>query len=422
MRLPAVSAPPPGIALERSGAVASYASIDIDSLPLHDSEALPGDATDVSGLIIVTKGKLARGQWLGQALRAQGVSAQVVHQVASEMRSHFNFRNSRPGDGYRLVQDLDGRLLEFRYRDRQESSLRLLPTYEGYRVVREPLLLVPRIRMLSGVIRTSLYRAVKDAGESSQLASDFADIFAWDVDFTRTVRAGDDFQILYEQLYRIDDDGDEIYVRPGQILAAHYSGAVGDFSLVYFDEHNTGNGSFFRPDGSAVERHFLIAPLKYDRISSNYSSSRRHPILKVTRPHHGIDYAAPEGTAIWSVADGTVIHRGWAGGFGNLVKVRHVNGYESYYAHLSRFGERLRVGQTVRQKEIIGYVGHTGLATGAHVCFRIAKDGRYVNPMKLRGPKPSPIAADNWARFAQVRDRLLGRLEVNTALVADEAL
>lgn len=284
--LPPVSAAPPASAgdlpLSRTGAVASYASIDIDSLPLLGSEPRPVDPEDFSGLTMVTKGKLARGQSLGKALRAQGVAPGVIHRIAKEMRGHFDFRNSRPGDGYRLVQDLDGRLLEFRYRDREDSSLRILPTYEGYRVVREPFLLVPRVATLSGVIRTSLYRAVKDAGESSQLASDFADIFAWDVDFTRSVRAGDDFQILYEQLYRVDDDGEELYVRPGQILAAHYSGAVGDYSLVYFDEDGSGHGTFFRPDGTAVARHFLIAPLKYSRISSNYSSSRRHPILKVS--------------------------------------------------------------------------------------------------------------------------------------------
>ena len=140
------------------------------------------------------------------------------------------------------------------------------------------------------------------------------------------------------------------------------------------------------------------------------------------RRPHGIDYAAPEGTEVWSVADGTVIYRGWAGGFGNLVKVRHTNGYVSYYAHLSRFADGLRVGQSVRQKEIIGYVGHTGLATGSHVCFRIAKNGAYVNPTTIKGPKPQPIAGSEFERFAQVRDQLLARLQMSSAQAVEEAL
>jgi murein DD-endopeptidase MepM/ murein hydrolase activator NlpD len=235
------------------------------------------------------------------------------------------------------------------------------------------------------------------------------------------VRPGDEFRILYERLHFIDEHGRESYLRPGRILAAQYLGAAGQHSAVYY-ENQPGEGSYYHPDGSSVQRQFLQAPLRYARISSSYTTARHHPILRITRPHQGIDYAAPAGTPIWAVADGRVIYRGYAGGFGNLVKIRHSRGYVSYYGHLSRFGQGLKVGQRVRQKQVIGYVGSTGLSTGPHVCFRIAQDGRYFNPAKLRMPAGNPISAQRRPDFLASRDSLLARLDAGTLIATDEAL
>jgi murein DD-endopeptidase MepM/ murein hydrolase activator NlpD len=215
---------------------------------------------------------------------------------------------------------------------------------------------------------------------------------------------------LYERLYR-DEDGSKVYVRPGRILAAQFKGSIGEHTAVYFEEEN-GIGSYFRPDGDTLEEEFLAAPLKFSRISSNYSEKRNHPILKVVRPHHGIDYAARTGTPLWAVADGTVISRGVNGGFGKLVKIRHANGYVSYYAHLSGYSPGLEVGQKVKQKQVIGYVGQTGLATGPHVCFRVTKYGKYVDPRTLNHSKPihRSVADASWAEFEIVRDQLLANM------------
>jgi murein DD-endopeptidase MepM/ murein hydrolase activator NlpD len=190
---------------------------------------------------------------------------------------------------------------------------------------------------------------------------------------------------------------------------------------VYF-ESEEGRGGYFRPDGSSVQRQFLMAPLRYSRISSRFSAARRHPILKITRPHHGIDYVAKAGAPAWSVADGEVIYRGWAGGFGNLLKVRHVKGYVSYYAHLSRFATGLRVGDRVQQKQVIGYVGQTGLATGPHVCFRVAQNGRYVNPANLEIPVAKPVSDAVRDAFVATRDTLLSELDAGTFVASGEAL
>jgi murein DD-endopeptidase MepM/ murein hydrolase activator NlpD len=235
------------------------------------------------------------------------------------------------------------------------------------------------------------------------------------------VRPGDGFRILYERLYFVDENGHESYLRPGRILAAHYDGAAGSHSAVYF-ENQPGQGGYYHPDGSSVQRQFLQAPLRYARISSRYSQARHHPILRITRPHQGIDYAAPAGTPIWAVADGRVIYKGYAGGFGNLVKIRHSRGYVSYYGHLSRFGSGLKVGQRVRQKQVIGYVGSTGLSTGPHVCFRIAQDGRYFDPDKLHTPSGDSILAQRRPEFLASRDELLARLDTGTVVATDEAL
>jgi murein DD-endopeptidase MepM/ murein hydrolase activator NlpD len=401
------------------------------ALPAPDGEpaappagagAVVGGETASEAVVWVTRGAILNGQTLVGSLRKRGVKDDVVGLITREMAPHFDFRRAQPGHTYRLARDDSGRLLEFRYRMSDVDSYMLSRNGEQFVVRREKALLEPRPARLAGVVSSNLYAAVKELGESVDLAADFADIFAWDVDFSRSVQPGDEFRIVYERLYRTDDEGTPIYVRPGRILAAYYSGTSGAHTAVYYEKAE-GHGGYYRPDGTSVQRQFLVAPLRYARISSRFSSARLHPILKVTRPHHGIDYAAPAGTPIWAVADGKVIYRDRAGGFGNLVKIRHANGYISYYAHLSRFVSGLRVGQTVRQKQLIGYVGQTGLATGPHVCFRIAQDGRYVNPASLGGPGGESVRPEARYSFYQVRDALLAELGSGSLVTAvQEAL
>ncbi len=404
-----------------SPVVVEYSPVAIDSLPLHRPSAAREQWGSSSSLTVVTRGSIAPGQSLSASLRRQGISPVTVDLIAREMRPVFDFRHSHPGDRYRLGQDPDGTVLDFRYFTSPERSFYLF--WEGTRYVAraERAELQSQLAKVAGLVDSSLYDAIVSLGEQAQLASDFADIFAWDIDFSRNVRPGDDFQILYERLYRTDDDGEQVYVKPGRILAARYRGMVGDYAVVYF-EPEPGRGAYYRPDGSSVERAFLVAPLKFSRVSSSFTTARRHPILKVVRPHRGIDYAAARGTPLWSIAEGTVIFRDWAGASGKLVKIRHTNGYVSFYAHLARFEAGLRVGQRVAQKDVIGYVGDTGLATGPHVCFRVQKNGRYVNPLDISSPAGRSISSDNWTGFKARRDMLLSDLGDSTLAVADEAL
>jgi murein DD-endopeptidase MepM/ murein hydrolase activator NlpD len=358
---------------------------------------------------VVREGVIMRGKTLSALLRGDGVSPQVIHQISRELRGHFDFRRARPGHAYRLVQDGEGNLVEFRYRVSETDGYSLVRQGDRWVASADVADLEARATRIAGVITSTLYQSITNLGEGGQLARDFADIFAWDVDFQRSVQPGDSFQILYERLYRTGGNRD-VYVRPGRILAARFEGQVGTLTAVYF-QPDEGRGGYYRPNGSSVEGAFLMAPLRHGRITSSYSNARRHPILKITRPHHGIDYAAPHGTPIWSIGNGTVIHRAWSRSSGNLVKIRHDNGFVSSYLHLSRFASGLSVGDRVEQKQVIGYVGATGLATGPHVCFRVQKDGRYVNPATLRSPAGDPIPGGLIPVFRAKRDLLLAELD-----------
>ena len=406
------------------------------------SVAAPGPATDILGssadevegddfalytgpvepAVGVIEGELLRGQTLSAALGSHGVRPSTTHAISSELFSLFDFHKAQPGQSYRLVLDSTGQLLEFDYQINADESVHLARSPDGrYQAVYDKSELVRHVVRMAGVVSTSLYTAIESLGEDPSLASAFAAVFAWEFDFTRSVRPGDEFYVLYERLYREAHDGRQHYVRPGQILAARYMSGSRELSAVYF-EPDLGAGGYYRSDGTSIERQFLTAPLEYSRISSTYTNSRKHPILNVTRAHRGIDYAAPYGTPVWAVADGTVIHKSRAGGFGNLVKVRHNNGYISYYSHLSRDAQNLHVGQTVTQKEVLGFVGSSGLATGPHVCFRIARDGRYVNPLSIESPSAEPISLASWPEFAQKRDELIMRLDGATTVAVQDAM
>jgi len=370
----------------------------------------------------VVEGELKSGQTLSSALSEFDVRPSIVHVIASELSSVFSFRRARPGQQYRLVLDHEGQVLTFDYRINADESVHLMRDANGlYHARKDVNELVPHVVRMAGIVETSLYEAVGDLGEDPSLASTFANVFAWQFDFNRSVRKGDEFSVLYERMYRTGTDGRGEYVRPGRILAARYRSGDQEYEALHFEPED-GRGGYYRSDGTSIERQFLTAPLNYARITSGYSNARRHPILNVTRAHHGIDYAAPRGTPVWAVADGTVVHRGRNGGFGHLVKVRHAGGYVSYYSHLSRYAENLHVGQKVSQKQVVGYIGSSGLATGPHTCFRIAKDGRYLNPFKIESPPADPISTQSRALFAQRRAELMIGLDGGTVVAVQDAL
>ncbi|HEY8120141.1 MAG TPA: peptidoglycan DD-metalloendopeptidase family protein [Myxococcota bacterium] len=358
--------------------------------------------------LTVFEGKLGRGQTMGQVLRRHTLDGAAIHELVTAMSPVFNFRYSKVGDLYRASLTAAGELVAFEYVRSPIESYSLQRT-NGQLVAakHEPKVIVQRA-LLAGVVTSNLYQSVVDLGETGELAHDFAEIFAWDVDFSKA-KAGDEFRAVYERRFYETKSG-PVYLGPGRILAARYANRDDDFNAVYF-EPTPSHGGYYRPDGSAAQRQFLQAPLNYRRISSQYAASRLHPVLGIRRRHLGTDYAAAQGTPVWSVADGTVVFRGWNGGLGNSVRVRHRSGYETIYGHLSGFAKSLRVGDRVRQKQILGFVGSTGLSTGPHLHFEFALNGKAVNPASVRIPQGDPITPAQRGEFARVRNEVLGMMD-----------
>ncbi len=362
------------------------------------------------------------GDTLLAALARHGVAASTAFAIARELEPHFDLRRSRPGHRYRIERDEHGALVGFRYAVSDLEHYEVTQQAEGWETRAAKRGVIRQQARLAGVVATTLYDAIGDLGERPDLAADFANIFAWDVDFAKGVRSGDEFHLLYERNYVARESGGGLrYVGPGRILAARYQSGGRAHEAIYY-ETEPGVGNYYRQDGTPVQQGFLAAPVKYTRISSSFTHARFHPILRKTRPHPGIDYAAPVGTPVWAVAEGRVIHAGWQGGYGRLVKIKHADGYESFYAHLSGFANGLRVGQKVGQKQIIGYVGSSGLSTGPHVCFRIAKNDKFVDPASTRIPSGERIAGRQRQDFETIRDARLAQLVPTTLVSVDEAM
>jgi murein DD-endopeptidase MepM/ murein hydrolase activator NlpD len=236
-------------------------------------------------------------------------------------------------------------------------------------------------------------------GEKPQLIADYTDIFGWEIDFFSEVQPDDSFSILFERKYC-----DSTCIGYGMILAATYSGQIGAFSGFRFTDLE-GTTDYYNSEGQNLRKTFQKSPLRFSRVSS-FFGRRFHPIRRVMRQHHGVDYVAPRGTPVEAVSDGRVISAGWSGGYGRLVAVGHAEGYETRYGHLSGFAKGIRRGAPVKQGQVVGYVGSTGLSTGPHLHYEVRKYGSATNPLRLNPPRRSPVKQAHLADFSHVRDSL----------------
>jgi murein DD-endopeptidase MepM/ murein hydrolase activator NlpD len=401
-----------GHARAASRAPAALPALQEDGVPLGPPR--PPDHLEV------VRGELRSRETLHSTLTRMGIAGSTVHEVAIGMRPVFDFRYAKSGDQFRLVRTPAGSVIDFEYRTSAIDGYHLYRVADELVAEKLEVHLVRRTEQLAGVVTDSLYGAVRSLGESSQLAHEFSELFAWDVDFSREARPGDEFRILYERLYQEDAQGNEVYVRPGRILAAQYRGRDVHTAIHY--EWDPDNSGYYRPDGSAMERQFLRAPVKYSRVASPFSWSRLHPILRIRRPHLGIDYAAPYGSPVWAVGEGEVIRIARLGGLGKTVKIRHADGYVSTYGHLQDYAQGLLIGSKVKRKQVIGYVGSSGLSTGPHVHYEIRKDGLPLNPSRLFSPEAPAIPESQLAAFRATRDATLAELDPTSIAAVAEAL
>lgn len=347
-----------------------------------------------------TEGFLKSGESLYLVLVREGIDQKTVMLIQDLLSPFFNFRQARPGDRFQVTAGAAG-LTEFTYQSGPLNIFRVSRNGDSYLAEKVPVFPDLRITLISGELKNSLFETVTEQNELPQLALDFADLFSWDIDFSLDPRQGDTYRIVVEKLYL-----EGKFYQYGRILAAQYENSGETHTAIFFEDPD-GKGDYFDREGKSVRRSFLKSPLKFSRISSGYTNRRFHPVLKRYRPHRGIDYAAPTGTPVWAIGDGVVISKGWLGQAGKAVRIRHPNGYISSYGHLNRFARGIRRGVKVKQKRVIGYVGATGLATGPHLDFRMKKNGKFVNPLRIKRPRERSVPTKYLDEFRAHRDRTL---------------
>ena len=329
-----------------------------------------------------------------------------LHEAAEACSGVFSLRRLRAGRPYAITITNDV-FTRFEYEVDSEQKLILDRSSGTFVALLEDIDYDKVVQRIEGTVQVSLFKAVTDAGETSSLAIRLAEIFAWEINFIRDLRAGDAFSLLVEKRFR---DGE--FKSYGPILAATFINQGARYDAFLFRDA-LGIPHYYTGEGQSLKRAFLKAPLSFTRISSTFTGSRLHPTLKVWRAHPGIDYAAPSGTPVKAVGNGVVTFKGWGTGAGNYIALRHLNGYETMYLHLSGFAKNLAKGQKVKQGDIIGYVGSTGYSTGPHLDFRMKKDGVYINPLTTISPRTEPVGKKDTNTYSRLvttmREYLEGR-------------
>ena len=356
----------------------------------------------------VITGNISEGDVLGDILVENGISPQQTYEITRSLGKVFNVKQCNIGDNWEIVFSEEENFIRFTYQN--GPLIYYTVDYDketgNYIAEKKNVEAERKLFGVKGNIQSSLYESMSNFGVNPELIIQFAEIFASKIDFFTDCREDDEFAILWDS-----------YVHNGEILkdihvtAARYENSGNIYSAFYFKSEN-GESGYYDEKGNSVESVFLKAPLNYRRISSFFSYRRFHPILRIYRPHLGIDYAAPKGTPVSTIGDGTVISAGWTrSGYGIAVKVKHPNGYISYYGHLSKIRRGMRRGKRVKKGQVIGYVGSTGLSTGLHLDFRLKKNEKFINFLSLKMPPSHPLPKECLPEFEQIKAELTEKLE-----------
>ncbi len=353
----------------------------------------------------LAEGTVAQGEPMGKILGRFGVSAKKIDDIDKACRGVFDMRTVRAGNKYTAFLEGDSTartLTHFVY----EKNLTdyVIFTLHGDSVVittGQKEIRTERLRA-TATINSSLWNCIVDNNLSPALAVEIEDIFAWSVDFFG-IQKGDSLTVIYDRNYV-----DTLSIGVGRVWGAVFSHGGKDYYAIPFKQGD--KISYWDENGNSLRKMLLKAPLKYSRISSRFSNARLHPIYKVYRPHHGVDYAAPAGTPVYAIADGVVTFKGWSGGGGNTLKIKHPRNMMSGYLHLRGYAKGISVGTHVRQGQLIGYVGSTGASTGPHLDFRLWKGGKPIDPLKAPSEPSEPISAQNMAAFSYVRQNIIREL------------
>lgn len=346
------------------------------------------------------EGKIRRNQNMSDILRDNDVSFQTINVLVEKAQQVINLRKIRRGNQYTLFFDKDSiNNLQYLVYEHSPTEYFIFKVQVPVYVLKNEREITSVQKTATGVIQTSLWQTITDQNINLLLVNELSDIFAWSIDFFG-LQQGDFFKVIYEEQF-VDSTSFGL----GKIYTAYFNHAGEDFYAIPFIQD--GSESFYDQNGNSLRKAFLKAPLRFSRISSRYSYSRMHPILKIRRPHLGVDYAALIGTPVQAIGDGKIIKTGWNGEAGRMVKIKHNSVYTTAYLHLSRYGKGIKSGKYVKQGDIIGYVGSTGLSTGPHLDFRFYKNGYPIDPLKVKAPPVNPVKEENLAKFNKIKNVMI---------------
>lgn len=360
----------------------------------------------------VDTGYVSNGETLGGILNRLGATRQQINQVGTLAREEFDVRQIRAGKQFLALYATDSaqnEVLQYWVYLPDARTAKVLHLTDSLHVehIQKPIRIVPRKAEV--VIESSLWNEMAGNDLPVELALELSEIYAWTIDFFG-LQQGDSIRVFYDEQYV-----DSVRWGIGRIYAANFYHdkrwqEAYWFDIADYQATDTRCRGYFDAEGNSLRKAFLKAPLNYKRISSKFTYARKHPVYKVVRPHTGVDYAAPAGTPVVAIGDGVVIEKGYKGGGGNSVKIRHNSTYTTAYLHLSKYGKDIAVGKRVNQGQVIGYVGSTGASTGPHLDFRVWKGGSPIDPLKMVSPPVEPIPATLRPTFDSVVVALRGEL------------
>ncbi|MFI3263114.1 MAG: peptidoglycan DD-metalloendopeptidase family protein [Rikenellaceae bacterium] len=355
-----------------------------------------------------------RGDTFGGLLEKQGVTSAEVHSIVLMSEGVFDLKTFRHGNKYNVFKDKNNKLQYFIYEHTVKEYI-VIDFTRGLTLKKCEKDVVLERKYAEAEISSSLWVAIVDQGLNPALAAMLSDVFQWSIDFY-AMQKGDKFKVVYDEMFI---DGESIGI--GTIWGSIFSHSDKEYYAVRYEYMDKGQKvkGYWDEEGKSLKSAFLKAPLSYSRISSTFSNSRLHPVLRIRRPHHGVDYAAPSGTPVQAIGDGVVTFCQYSGGGGNTIKIKHARGYVSGYLHLRGYAKGIRVGTRVSQGDLIGYVGSTGLSTGPHLDFRIWKNGTAIDPLKMSNEKGEDITSSQKESYNLVKDKVIS--EVSTG-IPDEGM
>ncbi|AKA22134.1 peptidase M23 [Pseudomonas chlororaphis] len=352
---------------------------------------------------------VAKGDTLSTLFEKVGLPAASVHKVLASDKQAKQFTQLKRGQKLEFELGPDGQLNNLHSKVNDLESITLTKGPKGFafsRITAKPMV---RTAYVHGVINSSLSQSAARAGLSHSLTMDMASIFGYDIDFAQDIRPGDEFDVIYEQTVA---NGKAVGSR--NILSARFTNRGKTYTAVRYT-NKQGSSSYYTADGNSMRKAFIRTPVDFARISSRFSMGRKHPILNKIRAHKGVDYAAPRGTPIKAAGDGKVLLAGRRGGYGNTVIIQHGNTYRTLYGHMQGFAKGVKTGGTVKQGQVIGYIGTTGLSTGPHLHYEFQVNGVHVDPLGQKLPMADPIAKAERARFLQQSQPLMARMDQEKA-------